>query len=99
MRAPGRGPGEAAGMLESPARELLAARERLFDPGADRLRALGIDADGGVTARLVERGVTRDDARRAARHCLDHRHPEALEAGGIDEHARAAVQGREPRRF
>src|SRR5207253_3008690 len=33
--------------------------------------------------------------RDSARHRLDHRHPETLEARGIDEDARAAVQARQ----
>src|SRR5580765_5547933 len=86
-------------MLEPAADELVGPRKRLLDAGGYRPRALRIDTDRGAAARLVERRVIRDHARRPRGHRLDHGHPEALEAGGVDEDRRAAVEVREPRRF
>src|SRR5947207_156148 len=79
-------------MLEAARDELVATSECLLDAGGDRARALRVDTDGGVPARLVERRVLGHDARRPRSHRLDHRNTEALEARGIDERARAAVE-------
>src|SRR5947209_7270243 len=84
-------PAEAAGVREPAASELVPVGERALDRSGDRLRALRIDADGGVAGRLVERRVRRGDDGDARRHRLDDRHPEALEPGWVDEGGRAAI--------
>src|SRR5262249_53255545 len=94
-RTPGAGPCKACRVRDPARDELLAVGQRLLDARGDRLGAVLVDADGGVAARLVERGVRRDDARDAARHCLDHRDAEAFESGGVDEDVSAAVEARE----
>ena len=69
--------------------------ERVADRRGERLRALRVGADGGVAAGLVERRVRRGDDRRAGRHRLGDRHPEALEARRVDDDRGAAVEPRE----
>src|SRR5207244_1164437 len=69
--------------------------QRLLERRRDRLGALRVGADGRVAARLVERRVRRRHDRRAARGCLEHGYPEALEPRRIDEDGGAAIQARE----
>ena len=82
-------------MREAARDELVPPIERDLDCRGDRGRALGIGAHSGVAAGLVHRLVRRADDRRAARHRLDHRQPEALEARRVGEHRGAAVQARQ----
>ena len=86
-RSPSRGEPERA--------QLLAAVERLADRSRHRLGALGVAAHRRGARGLVERGVGRGDDRRAARHRLGDRHPEALEARRVDDGRGAAVEPRE----
>src|SRR2546428_782437 len=95
QRAPGLPPGEARGVREAALDELRALAQRPLDPRGDRLRRLRVDPHGCVAAGLVERRVRGDDARRPARHRLQHRHAEALEARRVDEDVRAAIEPRE----
>ena len=57
--------------------------------------ALRVGADRRVAAGLVERRVRRGDDRRAGRHRLGDRHPEALEARRVDDGRGAAVEARQ----
>ena len=78
-----------------PARRARRALARLVDPAPDVGRILRIDAHGGVSCGLVQRRMVRADDRRPARHRLDDRHPEPLEARREDEHGRTAVEARQ----
>jgi hypothetical protein len=83
--------------VSEPARdELVAPGQRLADAGREGFRVLRIDPDGGITCRLVQRGMRGDDAGHSARHRLDDRDAEPLEARRIDERRRAAIELREP---
>ena len=95
MRAAVLEPREAARVLEPARDELVAFVARALDRRRDRVDVVRVRAHRGVAGGLVERRMRRDDARRAARHRLEHRDPEALEARRVDERRRAAVESRE----
>ena len=72
-----------------------AIPERALDRRGDRAGSSGSARTAASAARLVERGMRGGDDRAAAGHRLDDRHPEALEARGIDGDRGAAVETRE----
>src|SRR5919204_2513721 len=92
MNPPGLRPGETPGVPEPAANELVAARQRLVNPGGNALSALRVYPHGCVAGRLVERRMRRHDAGHAARHRLDDRDAEALEPRRVDERGGAAVE-------
>jgi hypothetical protein len=74
--------------------EVIPPIERDPDCSGKRSRVLRIGPHSGVAAGFVHRLVRRADDRGAARHRLDHRQPEALEARRVGEHRGSAVQAR-----
>ena len=82
-------------MLEPERDEALPVGKRALDARGEGGRILGIGAQRGVAGRLVERGVRRDYDRDAARHRLDHRDAEALEARRVRDDGRATIETRE----
>src|SRR5919204_998830 len=98
MDSSGLEPGEGSRMRKPAGYELVAPRQRFANARGDRVRVLGIDAHCGIAACFVQRGMSGDDAGHTAGHRLDHRHPEPLEARGIDEDRGATVERRQPLR-
>ena len=78
--------------------ELLPPPQRLLQPGGDRVGAVRVGPHGGLAGRLVQRRVRRGDHGHAARHRLDDRDPEPLEARRVDERRRPAVEAARARR-
>ena len=71
----------------------------LANRGGDRGGIVGSARTAAGPAGLVHRRVRRGDHRHAARHRLRDRHPEALEAGRVDDDGGAAIEPRRaPRR-
>ncbi len=70
----------------------LALGDRPLDRGRDRSGIVGVGAHRDIARRLVHRRVRRRHDRRPARHRLDDRHPEALEARRVDGDGGAAVE-------
>ena len=91
MRRHEKGAAWASPLARSSSRRASASR---ID-GGDRLGALGVGANRSVAAGFVERGMRRGDDRRARRHRLGDRHPEALEPRGVDDRGGAPVEARE----
>ena len=88
---PARGlrPGEEPRPLDPGGGEPLALGERPPRGGAE-VAVLGVD--GRAVRDLAQRRLGRGDHRRAARHRLEHRQPEPLEARRQHERRRAAVE-------
>ena len=82
-------------MLEPGGHEPLTLGQRALDCTGDRRGVVGIRAHGCISARLVERRVRRRDNGNTAGHRLDHRNPESLEAGGVDNNGSTAVEPRQ----
>ena len=73
----------------APPRQLVTLGDRTAH-AVDKVRL--IHEDGGVTADFAQRGLVEGDHRRATRHRLEHREPEAFEVRRLHQAGRAAVE-------
>src|SRR5581483_1982241 len=89
-------PAEAPGVGEAAPDEVVPAAPGFLDRTRERVGIVRVGAERGVAARLVERAVRGRDDGHAARHRLDDRHAEALEARRVDEDLGSPVELREP---
>ena len=95
-RARRRRPREALRPLPARRAQAVGVAERGGDRAGDRGGVAGVEADGGVAGDLAQHRQVRAGDRHAARHRLEHRQAEALEARRGDHERRGGVERLEP---